>query len=71
MQRGMTRRPVDDLAFERCDADQRILCVFNIGNQPAHWTPAEPDKWQAIMATESMADWQFEGFAALVASHKP
>jgi alpha-glucosidase len=62
--------PNDVLAFERYAADQRMLCVFNIGNKPVRWVPAEPDCWQVVMSAGPMADWSFDGFAALVAIRK-
>ena len=63
--------PEDVLAFERSSAGERMLCVFNIASAPASWAPAELDRWRIILSSGSVADWRFDGFAALVAVWEP
>ena len=55
------------LAFERCGDGQRALCVFNIGPTPIVWRPAEPAAWRTLSVTNAVDDWQFGGFAVLIA----
>jgi alpha-glucosidase len=55
------------LAFERCEGDERLLCVFNLSPEPRRWSPDEPEHWQPIATTAPPSDWQFAPYAALVA----
>lgn len=55
------------LAFLRTTADDELLCVFNLGDQPARWRPADPDNWQIIEKVGAMNDWAFGGYAGLIA----
>ena len=45
--------PEDILAFLREDEGSRVLCVFNLGEQPGHWTAPETLGPLTLIATES------------------
>jgi len=45
--------PEDILAFLREDEGSRVLCVFNLGEQPGHWTAPEALGPLTLIATES------------------
>lgn len=45
--------PEDILAFLREDGDARVLCVFNLGETPGHWTAPIGLGTPTLIATES------------------
>ncbi len=45
--------PEDILAFLREDGDARVLCVFNLGETPGHWTAPADLGAPTLIATES------------------
>lgn len=45
--------PEDILAFLREDGDARMLCVFNLGETPGHWTAPADLGAPTLIATES------------------
>jgi len=45
--------PEDILAFLREDGESRVLCVFNLGEAPGHWSPPEGLGALTLIATES------------------
>lgn len=57
----------DLLAFERSEGDERLLCVFNLGEGRCDWTPAAPDRWRPIATTGEIAGWSFGPHAGLIA----
>lgn len=59
----------DILAFERAVAGERLLCVFNLGEAPVDWQPAQPGAWRVIESVGLVNDWRLGGFAGLVARH--
>ena len=49
--------PEDILAFVREDGQSRVLCVFNLGDAPSHWTPpAECGKARVIATHDAVGD---------------
>lgn len=44
--------PEPILAFWRTVSDERVLCVFNLGDTPMNWTPVESEGW-SLVATEA------------------
>ena len=57
------------LAFERAVAGERLLCVFNLGEAPVDWRPAQAPAWRVIESVGAVNDWRLGGFAGLVARH--
>jgi alpha-glucosidase len=55
------------LAFERLGQGQHLLCVFNLGQAPAEWRPAQPDRWRVIEQVGSPLGWSLPPFAGLIA----
>ena len=57
------------LAFERTVPGERLLCVFNLGEEPVAWRPAQPDAWRVIESVGDASDWRLGGFAGLIAAY--
>lgn len=55
------------LAFERRVEGERLLCVFNLGEEPVSWTPPGKDRWQVIESVNGGTIGQLGGHAAYVA----
>jgi len=55
------------LAIERSTPDETMLCVFNMSAEPIEWRPAQPDRWRAEEIVGPVTDWQFGGYAAMIA----
>ncbi len=70
---AMTVLASDDhlLVFERVAADERLLCVFNIGTAARDWAPVDPARWQVIASVGAVAGWSLGGFAGLIARVRP
>jgi alpha-glucosidase len=45
------------LAFERSTAEQRLLCVFNLGHDGRSWRPSDADCWRVIERSGSSSGW--------------
>ena len=54
------------LAFERHEAGDTLLCVFNLGSGPAAWMPEQPDRWRIVDQVGDVVDWRFGGYAGVV-----
>lgn len=57
--------PNDILAFERIYEGERMLSVFNLGDEPVAWTPQ--GYWQTLLSTGGVEDWHFPAASGLVA----
>ena len=55
------------LVFERRAPGQTLVCVFNLGADPVTWRPADPTAWRICASVNHVQDWQFGGYAALIA----
>ena len=44
--------PDSVLAFERLAGDERLLCVFNLGEGAVDWAPAEVAGWRLVASTD-------------------
>ncbi|HEX8445644.1 MAG TPA: alpha-amylase family glycosyl hydrolase [Sphingomonas sp.] len=55
------------LAYQRQADGQTLLCLFNMGPEPASWQPPAPDDWRVIITINSVECWTLGGYAALVA----
>ena len=66
---AMTMRACEDhlLAFERSAADERLLCVFNIGPAPVDWIPADAAAWEIMERVGAGEGWSLGAFGGLVA----
>ena len=68
MRRGalaMIEAPAGVLAFERLDAGQRLLCVFNLGATAIDW--ALPTDWTPIAATGTIAGETLGAWTGMIA----
>lgn len=67
--------PANILAFIRSDGDDRMLCVFNIGQTPTSWTPDDAPRWdiQISLGLENTANIPdiLDGRVAYIAALKP
>ena len=65
----ITLREASDtrLVFERSDADDTLVCVFNFGAEPADCTPAQADRWRVIEHVGAIDGWTLGACAGLVA----
>ena len=52
------------LAFERAEAGQRLLCVFNMGHAPLDYDPE--GAWQVIAAVGGADCWTLPGLSGLI-----
>lgn len=55
------------LVFERTAPGERMLCVFNIGDRPIDWRPAEPSRWRLVQSVGAVGDGTIGPFSAYVA----
>jgi hypothetical protein len=55
------------LAFERIDAEQALVCVFNFSGSAREWAPAQPDRWQISQAVNGASAWSLPPFGGLIA----
>ena len=58
------------LVFERRLGDERLLCVFNLADQPGRWEPEDPAAWQVIERVGAGQGWAVEGVGGLVAKRR-
>ena len=47
--------PTNVLAFERCFERERIVCVFNLGNEPVNWQPGSGSRVIAAVGVDDVA----------------
>ncbi|WP_336957712.1 alpha-glucosidase [Sphingobium aquiterrae] len=59
--------PEELLAFIRMVDGERLLCVFNLGGTVHHWMPEDASRWQPLLSTGAVADWDFGPVSGLVA----
>jgi alpha-glucosidase len=57
----------DLLVFERSSADQHVICAYNFGEEPLHWSPPQPDRWRVIESVNGAGAWELPGFGGLIA----
>ncbi len=58
------------LAFERVSGDERLLCVFNLGEAPLTWSPpADGGRWTPFIAAGAADAWTFPPASGLIARH--
>jgi alpha-glucosidase len=57
----------DMMVFERASATQHLVCIYNFGDQPTSWKPAQPDRWRVIEAVNGAVAWQLPPHGALIA----
>jgi alpha-glucosidase len=62
---AMIDAPAGLLAFERLDAGQQLLCVFNLGDEAIDW--ALPMGWTPIAATGTIAGEALGGWTGMIA----
>ncbi|WP_375394567.1 alpha-glucosidase [uncultured Sphingomonas sp.] len=55
------------LAFERQAEGQHLLCVFNLGAEPADWAPNETDRWRIVERIDDPGGWRLAPYGGLVA----
>lgn len=55
------------LVFERSVPGETMLCVFNLGETPIRWAPAEPARWQIVAQVGTIEDWALGRFSGYVA----
>ena len=63
----VTEASDDLLAFERIDAEQALVCVFNFSGSAREWAPAQPDRWQISQAVNGASAWSLPPFGGLIA----
>jgi len=55
------------LAFERRTADERLLCVFNLGDATARFAATPPGDWRVLEAVGGAGAWTLPPRSALIA----
>ncbi|WP_327752774.1 alpha-glucosidase family protein [Sphingobium sp. SJ10-10] len=58
--------PEELLAFEREHEGERLLCVFNLGDEPVVWAPSEAERWKPLLSTGGVEGWHFPAASGLV-----
>ena len=56
----------DLLVFERCSANQHLICAFNMGGSAKDWQPAQPDRWRIVRSVNNAAPGSLPAYAAKV-----
>lgn len=57
------------LAFERQHGDERLLCLFNLGDAVAE-APGDPDEWAVVETVGAVERWRLGARAGLVARRR-
>ncbi len=52
------------LAFERAEAGERLLCVFNLSDAAVPWQPPEPQRWRVIYEVNGGGECLLNPYAA-------
>ena len=58
------------LAFERAQGSASLLCVFNLGGEPAAWSPADADAWTVIETVNGASLGFLPAYGGLIAERK-
>jgi alpha-glucosidase len=59
----------DLLVFERSDAGQKMLCLFNMGAAPLRWQPQDRAEWHGIEPADSADIWRLPPYSAMIAEN--
>jgi alpha-glucosidase len=70
---GIEIREASDaiLAFERTTANERLLCVFNLGADVRTWCPSDAELWRFIERSGAVEGWRLPALTGLIARRSP